>query len=301
MDIVRFTTGAATEARAGITDGGSVVELGVASIAELLREPAADLRRRCESISDAGGARYALADVTLLAPVDGRTEVWAAGVTYELSQRERMKESEGAARFYQQVYDAVRPELFFKSAAWRVAGPGQAIAVRQDSVIDVPEPELALVLNAQAEICGYTVCNDVSSRTIEGENPLYLPQAKVYLGGCALGPAIRPAWEVPDPYRLTIELVISRNGADVWTGSASTAGLHRKFGELVEYLYRADVFPDGVVLSTGTSVVPELPFSLADGDVVTIRIGNVGTLVNPVIRGRPKPPGGHGLRATRTQ
>ena len=100
----------------------------------------------------------------------------------------------------------------------------------------------------------------------------------------------RPAWEVPDPYRLTIELVITRDGADVWTGSASTAGLHRKFGELVDYLYRADVFPDGVVLATGTSLVPELPFSLADGDVVTIRIGNVGTLVNPVIRGRPRPP-----------
>ena len=283
MDIIRFTTG--TGPRVGITDGEVVRELRAGSLAELLGESAADFRRRVQE--DEGGVRHALAEVQLLAPIDGRTEVWAAGVTYELSQRERMKESEGAARFYQQVYDAVRPELFFKSAGWRVAGPGQAIAVRADSVIDVPEPELALVLNAAAEICGYTVCNDVSSRTIEGENPLYLPQAKIYLGSCALGPAIRPAWEVPDPYDLAIELTISRDGADIWAGTASTAGLHRKFGELVEYLYRADVFPDGAVLATGTSLVPELPFSLADGDLVTIRIDNVGTLANPVVRGRP--------------
>jgi 2-dehydro-3-deoxy-D-arabinonate dehydratase len=287
MDIVRFTTGAGARAQAGIADGDSIIGLGAASIAELLREPAAELRRRCENIGEAAEARYPLAEVTRLAPIDGRTEVWAAGVTYELSQRERMKESEGAARFYALVYEAERPELFFKSAAWRVSGPGQAIAVREDSVIDVPEPELALVLNSRAEICGYTVCNDVSSRTIEGSNPLYLPQAKVYLGGCALGPAIRPAWEISDPYRLAIEMTISRGGADIWTGSASTAGLHRKFGELVEYLYRADVFPDGAVLATGTSLVPELPFSLADGDVVTIGIEDVGTLVNFVVRGRP--------------
>jgi 2-dehydro-3-deoxy-D-arabinonate dehydratase len=284
MDIVRFTAGGAEQARAGISDGETVTELGVGSVAELLREPAAEVRRRCEG---ADGARYRLGEVTLLAPIDGRTEVWAAGVTYERSQQERMKESQGAARLYSLVYEAERPELFFKSAAWRVSGPGQTIAVRADSAIDVPEPELALVLNAQGEICGYTVCNDVSSRTIEGENPLYLPQAKIYLGSCALGPAIRPAWEVPDPYRLTIRLTISRDGADIWAGSASTAGLHRKFGELTEFLYRADVFPDGVVLATGTSLVPELPFTLAGGDVVTIAIDGIGALVNPVIRGRP--------------
>jgi len=283
MDIVRFTTGAT--ARVGISDGDCVTELGAASLAGLLSESAAVLRRRCESAS---GTRYPLADVTLLAPIDGRTEVWAAGVTYELSQRERVKETQGAARFYEQVYEAERPELFFKSAAWRVAGPGQPIAVRADSAIDVPEPELALVLNADAEVCGYTVCNDVSSRTIEGQNPLYLPQAKVYLGGCALGPSIRPAWEVPDPYRLEIRLTITRGGADVWAGTASTAGLHRKFGELVEHLYRADVFPDGAVLSTGTSLVPELPFTLAGGDVVTIAIEHVGVLSNSVVRGRPR-------------
>ena len=286
MDIVRFTTSGAGQARAGICDGGSVTELGVATIAELLREPAAEVRRRCERVAEAGGVRYPLDEVTLLAPVDGRMEVWAAGVTYQLSQRERMKESEGAARLYALVYEAERPELFFKSAAWRVSGPGQPIAVRADSAIDVPEPELALVLNAAGEICGYTVCNDVSSRTIEGENPLYLPQAKIYLGGCALGPVIRPAWEVPDPYRLTIRLTINRDGHDIWSGSASTAGLHRTFGELTGYLYRADVFPDGVVLATGTSLVPELPFTLVGGDIVSIAIDGIGVLVNPVVRGR---------------
>ena len=120
----------------------------------------------------------------------------------------------------------------------------------------MPEPELALVLNSRGEICGYTVCNDVSSRTIEGENPLYLPQAKIYLGGCALGPAIRPAWEVSDPYDLAIRLTISRDGTDIWSGSASTAGLHRRFGELVDYLVRADIFPDGVVLPRGPRSCP---------------------------------------------
>ena len=287
MDIIRFTTGAGAAPGVGVSDGEVVTELGAATVAELLRQPAADIRRRCEEAGRAGRRIHLLTEVTALAPVDERTEVWAAGVTYELSQRERMRESVGAAVFYQQVYDAERPELFFKSAAWRVAGPGQPIAVRADSVIDVPEPELALVINAHAEICGYTICNDVSSRTIEGENPLYLPQAKIYLGSCALGPVIRPAWEVPDPYLLAITLMITRDGSGIWAGTASTAGLHRKLGDLVEHLYRADVFPDGAILATGTSLVPELPFSLADGDVVSIGIDGVGVLTNPVVRGRP--------------
>ena len=217
--------------------------------------------------------------------------MWAAGVTYELSQRERMRESVGAAAFYQQVYDAERPELFLVRG---LAGgrAGSADRGARGLGIDVPEPELALVLNAHAEVCGYTICNDVSSRTIEGENPLYLPQAKIYLGSCALGPVIRPAWEIRDPYRLTITLMITRDGAGIWAGTASTAGLHRKFGELVEHLYRADVFPDGAILATGTSLVPELPFSLADGDVVSIGINGVGVLTNAVVRGRlPWPTG----------
>ena len=177
-----------------------------------------------------------------------------------------------------QVYDAERPELFFKSAAWRVAGDGQTIAVRADSVVDVPEPEVALVINRLGEIAGYTACNDVSSRSIEGENPLYLPQAKIYLGGCALGPAIRPSWEVTDPYDLGIELTIRRDGAIAWQGRASTSALRRRFDDLAGYLMRADIHPDGVVLSTGTCLVPPAPFSLADGDVVAVAVDEVGVL-----------------------
>ena len=219
----------------------------------------------------------------MLAPIDGNTEVWAAGVTYRQSQQARMLESEQSADIYHRVYDAVRPELFFKSTAWRVVGPESPIAVRPDSAINVPEPELALVCNAFGEIVGFTVCNDVSSRSIEGENPLYLPQAKVYLGGCALGPGIVPSWEIDDPYRLGIDLEIDRGGVQVWAGSASTSQLHRRFDDLVEHLFRADDFPWGVVISTGTCLVPELPFTLQRGDSVSITIEGLGTLRNPVV------------------
>src|SRR4029079_18368649 len=187
------------------------------------------------------------------------------------------------ADVYQQVYEAERPELFFKSAAWRVIGDGQTIAVRADSDLDVPEPEVALVVNRFGEIAGYTACNDVSSRSIEGENPLYLPQAKVYLGGCALGPAVVPSWEIDDPYRLGIELEIERGGVQIWAGSANTSQLHRRFDDLVEHLFRADDFPWGVVISTGTCLVPDLPFTLQPGDTVSITIEGLGTLRNPVV------------------
>jgi 2-dehydro-3-deoxy-D-arabinonate dehydratase len=223
----------------------------------------------------------------LLAPVDGRMEVWAAGVTYERSRTARMAESEQSADIYDRVYAAERPELFFKSAAWRVSGPGRPVSVRSDSTIDVPEPELAVVLNAAGAVAGYTICNDMSSRSIEGENPLYLPQAKIYLGGCAVGPWIVPSWEVTDPYALTIELAIARGGATAWEGRASTSALYRKIDELAAYLFRADDFPAGVILSTGTSLVPDLPFTLEAGDEVRIRISGIGELINPVVRGKP--------------
>jgi 2-dehydro-3-deoxy-D-arabinonate dehydratase len=197
-----------------------------------------------------------------------------------------MEESEQSADVYERVYAAERPELFFKSAAWRVSGPGAPVSVRSDSTVDVPEPELAVVLNAAGAVAGYTVCNDMSSRSIEGQNPLYLPQAKIYLGGCAVGPSIRPAWEVPDPYALTIELEITRDGTVAWQGSASTAALHRRIDELAAWLLREDEFPAGVVLSTGTSLVPDLPFTLEAGDQVRIRILGIGELVNPVVRGK---------------
>jgi 2-dehydro-3-deoxy-D-arabinonate dehydratase len=238
-----------------------------------------------ERLGQAGGETLALADVDVLAPIDGRTEVWAGGVTYEISREARVEESERAASVYELVYDAERPELFFKSAAWRVVGDGGTVAVRSDSAVNVPEPEVALVINAFGEIVGYTICDDVSSRSIEGENPLYLPQAKIYLGACALGPMVRPAWEVTDPYALRIELVIYRSGEVLWRGYASTAQLHRRYDELVSYLMRADIHPDGVVLSTGTCLVPPAPFTLGAGDVVQIEVEEIGALTTSVVRG----------------
>jgi 2-dehydro-3-deoxy-D-arabinonate dehydratase len=227
-----------------------------------------------------------LESVELLAPVDGRTEVWAAGVTYERSRDARIDESEQSADVYDRVYTAERPEIFFKSVSWRVRGPGRAVSVRADSRVDVPEPELAAVLNYAGEVAGYTICNDMSSRTIEGQNPLYLPQAKIYLGGCAIGPWIRPAWEIPDPYDLTIELTITRDGGVAWQGKSSTSGLRRRIPELASYLFREDDFPAGAILSTGTSLVPDLPFTLQPADQVTIEISGIGELTNPVVRGK---------------
>ena len=281
MDIIRYRTSESPVPLAGVRDQGRVFGLPrVPSLAALWALPLAEIRQRVQD-RDAVPA----ADVTLLPPIDGRTEVWAAGVTYHISRAARVEESERSADVYRQVYDAERPELFFKSAAWRVAGDGQVIAARDDSTVDVPEPEVALVINRFGEIAGYTACNDVSSRSIEGENPLYLPQAKIYLGGCALGPVIRPAWEIADPYDLGIELTIRRDGAIAWHGQASTSALRRKFDDLVGYLMRADIHPDGVVLSTGTCLVPPAPFSLADGDVVTVAVAGVGTLTTGVVRG----------------
>jgi 2-dehydro-3-deoxy-D-arabinonate dehydratase len=271
-------------ARVGVADGDGVTEFAAAgSLGDLLALPLSRIRDIC---ANPGGATHPVRDVELLAPVDGRMEVWAAGVTYERSRTARMAESEQSADIYDRVYAAERPELFFKSAAWRVSGPGQPVSVRADSTIDVPEPELGVVLNAAGEVAGYTICNDMSSRSIEGENPLYLPQAKIYLGGCAAGPWIVPVWEIPDPYALTIELTIARGGAAAWAGSASTSALHRKIDELAAYLFREDEFPAGAILSTGTSLVPELPFTLEAGDEVRIRISGIGELVNPVVRGK---------------
>ncbi|MEV0404453.1 fumarylacetoacetate hydrolase family protein [Actinoallomurus sp. NPDC050550] len=281
MHIVRFVAASGDRPLVGVSDGSTVTELGE-TLGELLRLPLAELRDRCRT---ADGPRHDAAAVRTLPPVDGRMEVWAAGVTYRRSREARITESERSADVYEQVYDAERPELFFKSAAWRVTGDGETVAIRSDSSVDVPEPELGLVLNRHAEIVGYTVVNDMSSRTIEGENPLYLPQAKIYLGGCAAGPAVRPAWEVPDPYALEIELTIRRGGDVAWTGTASTAQLNRRLDDLVGYVFRADVFPDGAVLATGTCLVPELPFTLAAGDEIAIAIAEVGTLTSTVVAG----------------
>jgi 2-dehydro-3-deoxy-D-arabinonate dehydratase len=285
--LIRFSVDGG-EPLTGVLDGGVatgvVTALAAApSLGWLLAQPVDRIREICATPD---GAVFPAARAELLAPVDGRTEVWAAGVTYERSRSARMAESEHSADIYDRVYGAARPELFFKSAAWRVSGPGDPVSVRADSSIDVPEPELAVVLNSAGDVVGYTICNDMSSRSIEGENPLYLPQAKIYLGGCAVGPWIVPAWEIHDPYALTIELTISRGGSAAWSGSAGTASLHRRIDELAGYLFREDDFPEGAVLSTGTSLVPDLPFTLRAGDEIRIALSQVGELVNPVVRGK---------------
>jgi 2-dehydro-3-deoxy-D-arabinonate dehydratase len=226
MRLVRFSVGGG-EPRAGALDDGGITPLAP-GLGDLLALSLAEIRELCAA---PGGETVPIEGATLLAPVDGRTEVWAAGVTYERSRTARMAESENSADIYDRVYGAERPELFFKSAAWRVSGSGDPVSVRADSEIDVPEPELAVVLNYAGDVAGYTICNDMSSRSIEGENPLYLPQAKIYLGGCAVGPWIRPAWEIPDPYALTMELTIRRDGSDVWHGTESTSRLHRRIDE----------------------------------------------------------------------
>ena len=284
MKIVRFRRPASRPEVGVLSDGLVRPILGVDTLNQLWQLSPDELRDRLTSASEARGGTT-MDDVTLLAPVDGRTEIWACGVTYEISRAARIEESDRAADVYALVYDAERPELFFKSVAWRASGPDAPIGVRSDSTLDVPEPELAAVANRHGEIVGWTICNDVSSRSIEGENPLYLPQAKVFSGACGLGPWITPWWEVPDPYQLPIHLSIQRSGATAWSGEANTSSLHRRIDDLVSYLYRGDIHPDGAVLSTGTCLVPEAPFSLQQDDVVTIEITGIGSLSNPVVRG----------------
>lgn len=284
MHLVRYRA-SGEPVRVGVRRGETVVPVsGFATVAELLQMPLARLRATLEETAEATEA-LDVGSVELLAPLDGRAEVWCAGVTYERSRGARMEESSEQS-VYDKVYAAQRPELFLKSPAWRLVTDGQPIGIRTDSGHDVPEPELTVVVNAHGEVIGYTVCNDMSSRSIEGENPLYIPQAKVFAGGCALATGIRPAWEVTDPTNLVIRAVVRRNGAPVFEGETSTAKLARSIEELVDYLWRANHFPDGVALATGTGIVPELDFALQAGDVVEIEIEELGRLVNTVEVGK---------------
>jgi 2-dehydro-3-deoxy-D-arabinonate dehydratase len=214
----------------------------------------------------------------IAAPADAQ-EVWAAGVTYERSRDERMAESTEAS-IYDRVSVAERPELFFKAPASRVMGPGEPVGIRADSDWDVPEPELGLVFTSRGELFGYVPGNDMSSRSIEGQNPLYLPQAKVYEAACALGPAIVPVWAVEGPFGIRLE--IERDGAVAFEGSTSTESLTRTAAHLGAWLFAAMPFPAGAVLLTGTGIVPPGSFSLAEGDLVRVLIDGIGTLENPV-------------------
>lgn len=218
----------------------------------------------------------------LLPPVQSQ-EIWAAGVTYRRSRDARMEESErsGAERLYDLVYDADRPELFFKATARRVVGPGQPVRIRRDGRWNVPEPELTLALNAAGRIIGYTVGNDMSSRDIEGENPLYLPQAKIYTGSCALGPAL-VLTEDPLPAATAITLSIRRDGHPVFSGTTSLDHMKRSLPELAGWLFRENDFPQGAYLMTGTGIVPPATFTLQPGDAVRIEIDGVGALENAV-------------------
>jgi 2-dehydro-3-deoxy-D-arabinonate dehydratase len=216
----------------------------------------------------------------ILAPIVSQ-EVWAAGVTYYRSRTARMEESQdaGGDSFYDRVYSAERPELFFKATPHRVAGPGKTVRIRKDSHWNVPEPELALVVTRNAKIVGYTIGNDMSSRDIEGENPLYLPQAKVYDGSCALGPCVLVT-EDSLAVSTGIRLEIFRGGQSAFAGSTTLAQLKRTPASLVEFLYRDNSFPQGCFLLTGTGIVPGDDFTLSAGDEIRITIDNVGTLIN---------------------
>ncbi len=225
-------------------------------------------------------------EVRLLAPID-QQEVWAAGVTYKRSRTARMEESEkgGGATFYDRVYTAPRPELFFKATAHRVAGPGEPVRIRRDSKWNVPEPELTLVINSRAELVGFTIGNDMSSRDIEGENPLYLPQAKLYQGSAALGPGITLVNAMPEPAQTKIHLTIRRGGNIAFAGETDLGQLNRTYEELIGWLARDNTFPNGVFLMTGTGIVPKDDFTLSPGDLVEIEIDGIGVLSNPVAQG----------------
>ncbi|WP_226041770.1 fumarylacetoacetate hydrolase family protein [Natrinema sp. DC36] len=208
-------------------------------------------------------------------------EVWAAGVTYEISEEAREAES-GMPEMYLHAYEAERPEIFFKATPSRTVGPGEAVGIRADSSWDVPEPELGIVLY-DGSIVGYTVGNDMSSREIEGENPLYLPQAKMYERCCSIGPCIASAAEVGDPHELTMSMEITRDGETLYDGETSIGNMARTCDELVEYWRDHDVVPELGVLLTGTSLVPDDGFTLQPNDEVRIAIDQIGELVNPVV------------------
>ena len=234
----------------------------------MLQRPLADIR---DALANARSDEPA--EGALVAPVEDTQEVWAAGVTYRRSREARMAESE-TADIYDKVYSAERVEVFFKSNGWRVRGHGDRIRVRRDSTWNVPEPELALLLNRAGEIVGYTAGNDVSSRSIEGENPLYLPQAKVYNGSCALGPGIVIA--EPDAMRdLPLHLTIERDGATVFDGETRTSQLKRSLEEIAKWLFAELDFPEGAFIMTGTGLVPPDEFSLVPGDAVRIALGDL--------------------------
>jgi len=285
MKLAKFLTPAGKVAL-GVVEGDVVRPLSLdggqyQTLTEILEsnDPAETVR----FLVDPSAATFAVADITFLPPIDNQ-EVWAAGVTYKRSRSARMEESVSSATVYDLVYSADRPEIFFKSSAVKVVGDDKPVRIRKDSTWNVPEPELALVVDRRGQIVGYTIGNDMSSRDIEGENPLYLPQAKVYDESCSLGPWITLAGGMPSLERTIISIDIKRSGKSVFAGKTSAAELNRTPASLVEWLYRENTFPHGAVLLTGTGVVPDKDFTLLPGDVVAITIEGIGTLTNTVVQ-----------------
>ncbi|MFM8284341.1 MAG: fumarylacetoacetate hydrolase family protein [Planctomycetaceae bacterium] len=268
----------------GSTDGAPVHDLSTAGIARL--QQILDADDPAATLDDAiRRARHSLppADVILRAPVEDDHEVWAAGVTYLRSKAARMEESAFAANAYDRVYDAVRPELFFKAVGAKVVGPGEAVGIRRDAAWSVPEPELALVIDSRGRHVGCTIGNDMSSRDIEGENLLYLPQAKIYDRSCALGPWIVLGGDEAAIRGWGVGIEIRRGDAPVFHGDTTVDRIKRPFADLVGHLCRCNSFRAGAVLLTGTGIVPDDSFSLAAGDRVTISISGIGSLANPVV------------------
>jgi 2-dehydro-3-deoxy-D-arabinonate dehydratase len=266
-----------------IEHGGSSYRVPEPSWDALIAHP--DLHGYLVSVAADPNRVAGMGGAKILAPI-GSQEVWAAGVTYYRSRDARMAESKdaGGGDFYDRVYSAERPELFFKATASRVAAPGESVRIRSDAKWSVPEPELTLVIDPRGRIIGYTIGNDMSSRDIEGENPLYLPQAKVYDRSSALGPCVLVATDPPPP-STAIRLEIQRAGKVGFSGATILSELKRKPVVLVEYLFRDNCFPAGAYLMTGTGVVPPDSFTLAAGDRVRITIDSIGTLENTVVQG----------------
>jgi 2-dehydro-3-deoxy-D-arabinonate dehydratase len=274
-------------------DGGAVVAIergnvfwldmnrdpAVRTLADLLHTP--DPLATANRLIDTALTTERVENQQFLAPVDSQ-EVWAAGVTYKRSKVAREEESKGAAQFYDKVYTADRPELFLKATPARVVNPGEPVRIRADARWSVPEPELTLVISPAGKVVGYTVGNDVSSRDIEGENPLYLPQAKVYKGSCAVGPLVTPVAAMPPLPGVEIKLSIRRAGRLAFEGSTTLAQMARTAESLADWLFRENEFPHGALLLTGTGIVPPDEFTLAKGDDVSISITGIGTLRNPV-------------------
>ena len=280
--LCRFIAAPDPDVRVGLVDGEVVRDLTSAGVRRL-----DDLLERVGLHEEIARARRAdlpewpLDDVRLLTPVESQ-EIWAAGVTYFRSKQARMEESDFSARAYDHVYEAARPEIFFKAVPEKVVSPGDAVGIRRDARWNVPEPELTLVLNSSRSIVGFTIGNDMSSRDIEGENLLYLPQAKVYASSCAIGPWVIVGADERDARQWTIRLEIDREGDTVFAGETRVDQIKRTFSELVEYLFRSQAFPHGAMLLTGAGIVPPDAFTLAESDRVRITISGIGTLENPV-------------------